>query len=111
MGRIAPPSRIRSLAVYARAIVRRPALAADLPWPCALLLVTLGRDARRRAHTAPARQRPHRRLASARGLGVTRQFLRQFGKQELRQRQARPDQTVKSGRALEPFDDRQRIRQ
>lgn len=49
--RVTPPSRIRSLTVYARAISRRPALAPDLSWSRALLLVTLGRAARRRAHT------------------------------------------------------------
>lgn len=48
--RVTPPSRIRSLGVYSRALGGHPALAADLPWSRALLLVTLGRGVRRGAH-------------------------------------------------------------
>lgn len=52
--RVTPPGRFQSLAVYSHALRRRPALAADLSWSRALLLVTLGQRVRRRAHALRA---------------------------------------------------------
>jgi len=59
--RIAPPDRFVSLAVYARALRRHPALAYDLSWTRALMLVTLGKSGRQAAH---ARRADGRRTAA-----------------------------------------------
>jgi hypothetical protein len=48
--RLTPPDRVKSLAVYLRAVRHRPGLARTLGWGRALALTTLGRGGRRRAH-------------------------------------------------------------